>query len=106
METAPYKSEAKKVAEDAEAEEERKYLAAEAAGEGGNSDEGASASSYTTYPADAPSSDFSPFPAASAAIHFLSSSAAAASVDFFASNLDGAVSKANFLAFLIASPAG
>ena len=37
------KSEAKLAAEDAAAEEESKYLAAEAAGEGGKSDEGASA---------------------------------------------------------------
>ena len=39
---AQSKSEAKKAAEDAAAEEESKYLAAEAAGEGGKSDEGAS----------------------------------------------------------------
>ena len=62
----------------------------------------ASASSYTTYPDDAPSSDFPPSPAASSARHLLSSSAAASSAAFFASNLDGAV----FLAFLIASPTG
>ena len=37
------KSEAKKAAEDAEVEEERKRLASEAAGEGGKSDEGGSA---------------------------------------------------------------
>ena len=43
METAPSKLEAKKAAEDAAAEEERKFLAAEAAGEGGKSYEGASA---------------------------------------------------------------
>ena len=42
LETAPSKLEAKKVAEDAAAEEESKCLAAEAAGEGGKSDEGAS----------------------------------------------------------------
>ena len=34
LETAPFKSEAKKAAEDAVAEEGRKFLAAEAAGEG------------------------------------------------------------------------
>ena len=55
---------------------------------------------------DAPSSDFPPFPVDSAARHLLSSSAAASSAAFFASNLDGAVSKVNFLAFLIASPTG
>ena len=43
METAPSKSEAKKAAEDVASEEESKCLAAEAAGEGGKSDEGASA---------------------------------------------------------------
>ena len=37
------KSEVKKVAEDAAAEEESKFLAAEASGEGEKSDEGASA---------------------------------------------------------------
>ena len=37
------KSEAKKAAEDAAAEEESKYMAAEVAGEGEKSDEGASA---------------------------------------------------------------
>ena len=40
---ALYKSEAKKSAEDAAAEEESKFLVAEAAGEGEKSDEGASA---------------------------------------------------------------
>ena len=43
LETAPYKLEAKRAAEDAAAEEESKYLVAEAAGEGGKSDEGKSA---------------------------------------------------------------
>ena len=43
LETAPSKSEAKKASEYAAAEEESKYLAAEVAGEGGKSDEGASA---------------------------------------------------------------
>ena len=43
LETAPSKLEAKKTAEDAVAEEERKYPAEEAAGKGGKSDEGASA---------------------------------------------------------------
>ena len=43
METAPSKLEAKKAAEDSEAEEERKCLAEEADGKGGKSDEGASA---------------------------------------------------------------
>ena len=43
LETAPSKLEAKKAAEDAATEEERKCLAAEAAGKGGKSDEGASA---------------------------------------------------------------
>ena len=43
LETAPSKSEARKASEDAAAEEERKCLAAEVAGEGGKSDEGASA---------------------------------------------------------------
>ena len=42
METASSKSKAKKAVEDAAAEEERKFMAAEAAGEGGKSDEGAS----------------------------------------------------------------
>ena len=56
-------------------------------------------SSYTTYPADAPLSECPPFPAASAARHLLSSSAAVFSAAFFASNLDGAVSKANFWPF-------
>ena len=63
-------------------------------------------SSYTTYPADAPSSGFPPSPAASGARHLLSSSAAAYYAAFFASNFDGAVSKADLLAFLIASPTG
>ena len=40
---ALYKSEVKKAAEDEAAEEERKCLAAEAAGEGEKSDDGASA---------------------------------------------------------------
>ena len=61
---------------------------------------------YTTYPADAPSSDFPPSPAASTARYFLSSSAAASSSAFFYSDLDSAISKADFLAFLIASPTG
>ena len=43
LDTAPSKLEAKKAAEYAAAEEERKCLAAEAAGKGGKSDEGASA---------------------------------------------------------------
>ena len=43
LETAPSKLEANKVGEDASAEEEIKCLAAEAAGKGGKSDEGASA---------------------------------------------------------------
>ena len=43
METAPYKLEAKKAAEDASAEEERKYMDSEAAWKGGKSDEGVSA---------------------------------------------------------------
>ena len=43
LETAPSKLEANKAAEDSAAEEERKCVAAEAAGEGGKSDEGASA---------------------------------------------------------------
>ena len=43
LEMALYKSEENKAAEDAAEEEERKCLAAEAAGEGGKSDEGASA---------------------------------------------------------------
>ena len=43
METAPSKSEVKKAAEDAAAEEERKCLAVQATGEGEKSDEGASA---------------------------------------------------------------
>ena len=38
----PSKSEAKKAAEEASTEEKSKYLAEEAAGEGGKSDEGAS----------------------------------------------------------------
>ena len=42
-ETAPYKLEAKKAAEDAAAEEESKFMAAKAAGKGGKSDEGSSA---------------------------------------------------------------
>ena len=42
LETAPSKSKAKNTAEDAAAEEESKCLAAEASGEGGKSDEGAS----------------------------------------------------------------
>ena len=42
LEMALSKYEAKKTAEDAAAEEESKCLAAEAAGEGGKSDEGAS----------------------------------------------------------------
>ena len=42
FETAPYKLEANKAAENSSAEEESKCLAAEAAGKGGNSDEGAS----------------------------------------------------------------
>ena len=63
-------------------------------------------SSYTTYPDDAPSSDFPPSPAASADRHLISSSAAESSAAFYASNLDGDVSKANFLAFLISSPTG
>ena len=37
LETAPYKSEAKKAAKDATSEEESKYMAAEAAGDGGKS---------------------------------------------------------------------
>ena len=49
---------------------------------------------------------FHPFPAASTARNLLSSSAAAYYAAFFASDLDDAVSKANFLAFLIASPTG
>ena len=40
FDTAPYKLEAKKAAEDAAAEEDSKCLAAEAAGRGGKSDEG------------------------------------------------------------------
>ena len=43
LETAPSKLEAKKAAEDAASEEESKCMAAEAAGEGVKSDEGASA---------------------------------------------------------------
>ena len=43
LETAPSKLEAKKATEDAVAEEERKCLEEEAAGEGGKLDEGASA---------------------------------------------------------------
>ena len=43
LKTAPYKPEAKKAAEYAAAEEERKFLVVEAAGEGGKSEEGASA---------------------------------------------------------------
>ena len=43
LETAPSKLEAKKAAEDSEAEEERKCLAEEAAGKGEKLDEGASA---------------------------------------------------------------
>ena len=42
LEMALYKSEENKAAEDAAEEEERKCLAAEAAGEGGKSNEGAS----------------------------------------------------------------
>ena len=42
METASSKLEAKKAAEYAASEEERKWLAEEAAGKGGRSDEGAS----------------------------------------------------------------
>ena len=42
LETAPSNLEAKKAAEDAATEEESKCLAAEAAGEVGKSDEGAS----------------------------------------------------------------
>ena len=61
---------------------------------------------YTTFPSDAPSSDFSPSSAASTARHLLSSSAAASSAAFFAYALDSAISKADFLAFLIASPTG
>ena len=43
LETALSKLEAKKAAEDSAAEEESKFLAEEAAGKGGKSDEGASA---------------------------------------------------------------
>ena len=43
LEKAPSKLEAKKVTEDAAAEEESKCMAAEAAGKGGKPDEGASA---------------------------------------------------------------
>ena len=43
LEMGPYKSKANKSEEDAETEEERKCLAAEAAGEGQKPDEGASA---------------------------------------------------------------
>ena len=43
LETATSKLEAKKATKDAASEEERKFLAEEAAGEGGKSDEGASA---------------------------------------------------------------
>ena len=43
LEMAPSKSEAKKAAEDAAAEEESKCMAEEVAGESGKSDEGASA---------------------------------------------------------------
>ena len=42
LETDPSKLEAKKSAEDSAAEEERKYMAEEAAGKGGKSDKGAS----------------------------------------------------------------
>ena len=49
---------------------------------------------------------FSPSPAASAARHLLSSSAAEFYAALFASDLDSAIPKAYFLAFLIASPTG
>ena len=61
---------------------------------------------YSTFPADAPSSKFSPFPASSATRNFLSSYADASSAAFFPLYLDSAIPKADFLAFIIASPTG